>query len=168
MKETTTQRLNQLISESGLRQVEILEKSKPYQKELDVKMGKSALSQYISGKSKPDQDKLVLLAKTFGVSEAWLLGFDVPREPTANNIVHGDNNGVNGLSGGSGNTNTYNFGGDCKKQDNHNDTMKALSVADMKMSRALLNAQTETNKKLDEVIALLKKQNRTLEAIKKK
>ena len=168
MKETTTQRLNQLISESGLRQVEILEKSKPYQKELDVKMGKSALSQYISGKSKPDQDKLVLLAKTFGVSEAWLLGFDVPREPTANNIVHGDNNGVNGLNGGSGNTNTYNFGGGCsEKQDNHNDTMKALSVADMKMSRALLNAQTETNKKLDEVIALLKKQNRTLEAIKK-
>lgn len=168
MKETTTQRLNQLISEQGLRQVEILEKSKMYQKELGVKMGKSALSQYISGKSKPDQDKLVLLAKTFGVSEAWLLGFDVPREAAGNNIVHGDNNGVNGLTGGSGNTNTYNFGGGCSdKQDNHNDTMKALSVADMKMSRALLNAQTETNKKLDEVIALLKKQNRTLEAIKK-
>lgn len=163
MKETTTQRLNQLISESGLRQVEILEKSKPYQKELNVKMGKSALSQYISGKSNPDQDKLVLLAKTFGVSEAWLLGFDVPREPAANNIVHGDNHGVNGLSGGSGNTNTYNFGGDCKKQDNHNDTMKNLGTADLKAQRAMLNkldkqlvVQQEIADKLDTLIDLLK------------
>ena len=163
MKETTTQRLNQLISESGLRQVEILEKSKPYQKELDVKMGKSALSQYISGKSNPDQDKLVLLAKTFGVSEAWLLGFDVPREPTANNIVHGDNNGVNGLNGGSGNTNTYNFGGDCKKQEEHNDSMKSLGTADLKAQRAMLNkldkqlaVQQEISDKLDTLIDLLK------------
>ena len=163
MKETTTQRLNQLISESGLRQVEILEKSKPYQKELDVKMGKSALSQYISGKSNPDQDKLVLLAKTFGVSEAWLLGFDVPKEPFGNNIVHGDNNGVNGLTGGSGNTNTYNFGGDCEKQDNHNDTMKNLGTADLKAQRAMLNkldkqlvVQQEISDKLDTLIDLLK------------
>ena len=166
MKETTTNRLRQLIAETGLKQVEILEKSKPFQKELDVKMGKSALSQYISGKSNPDQDKLVLLAKTFGVSEAWLLGFDVPREQTANNIVHGDNNGVNGLTGGSGNTNTYNFGGDCKKQDNHNDSMKALSVADVKMSRSLLNAQTATVKKLDRIIELLEEQNKILKEIK--
>lgn len=165
MKETTTQRLNQLISESGLRQVEILEKSKPYQEELGVKMGKSALSQYISGKSNPDQDKLVLLAKTFGVSEAWLLGFDVPREPTANNIVHGDNNGVNGLTGGNGNTNTYNFGGGCsEKQDNHNDTMKSLGTADLKAQRAMLNkldkqlvVQQEISDKLDTLIDLLKK-----------
>ena len=164
MKETTTQRLNQLISESGLRQVEILEKSKPYQKELGVKMGKSALSQYISGKSNPDQDKLVLLAKTFGVSEAWLLGFDVPREPTANNIVHGDNNGVNGLTGGNGNTNTYNFGGGCsEKQDSHNDTMKSLGTADLKAQRAMLNkldkqlvVQQEISDKLDTLIDLLR------------
>ena len=59
MKETTTNRLRQLMAETGLKQVEILEKSKPFQKELDVKMGKSALSQYISGKSNPDQDKPV-------------------------------------------------------------------------------------------------------------
>lgn len=171
MKETTAQRLNQLISESGLRQVEILEKSKPYQKELDVKMGKSALSQYISGKSNPDQDKLVLLAKTFGVSEAWLLGFDVPREPTANNIVHGDNNGVNGLTGGSGNTNTYNFGGGCsEKQDNHNESMHGMSKADLKLQRVIANKiekqiQVEQNMsdkmdkiadKLDTLIDLLK------------
>lgn len=171
MKETTTQRLNQLISESGLRQVEILEKSKPYQKELDVKMGKSALSQYISGKSNPDQDKLVLLAKTFGVSEAWLLGFDVPKEPFGNNIVHGDNNGVNGLTGGSGNTNTYNFGGDCKKQEAHNSNMHDMSRADLKLQRLIANKIEKQIKveqqisdkldkvadKLDEIIKFLEK-----------
>jgi transcriptional regulator with XRE-family HTH domain len=161
MKETTTNRLRQLIAETGLKQVEILEKSKPFQKELDVKMGKSALSQYISGKSNPDQDKLVLLAKTFGVSEAWLLGFDVPREPFGANIIHGDNHGVNSLAGGNGNTNTYNFSSN-DNINNHNESMKALSVADVKMSRALVNAQNETVKKLDRIIELLEEQNRIL------
>ena len=151
MKETTTNRLRQLIAETGLKQVEILEKSKPFQKELDVKMGKSALS----------QDKLVLLAKTFGVSEAWLLGFDVPRKPSSTNIVHGDNHGVNGLDAGSGNTNTYNFGVN-DNIDSHNESMKAIGIADMKMSRALLNAQNETVKKLDRVIELLEEQNKIL------
>ena len=80
----------------------------------------------------------------------------------SNNIILGDNHGVNGLSGGSGNTNTYNFGGDCKKQDNHNDSMKALSVADVKMSRSLLNAQIETVNKLDKIIELLEEQNKIL------
>ena len=34
------------------------------------------MSQYINGKSTPDQEKLVLLARTLGVSEAWLMGYD--------------------------------------------------------------------------------------------
>ncbi|MEG3235021.1 helix-turn-helix domain-containing protein [Streptococcus suis] len=66
--------------ERNLRQVDILEKSKPYQRELGVKMGRSALSQYVTGKSKPDDKKLSLLSKTLDVSETWLMGYDVPRE----------------------------------------------------------------------------------------
>ncbi|HFI0088616.1 TPA: helix-turn-helix domain-containing protein [Streptococcus suis] len=66
--------------ERNLRQVDILEKSKPYQIELGVKMGRSALSQYVTGNSKPDDKKLSLLSKTLNVSEAWLMGYDVPRE----------------------------------------------------------------------------------------
>lgn len=121
----------------------------------------STISKWEAGASIPTGGKLVEIAKLLETTTDYILFGN-------SNIVLGDNNGVNGLTGGSGNTNTYNFGGGCgEKQDNHNDTIKALSVADMKMSRALLNAQTETNKKLDEVIALLKKQNRTLEAIKK-
>ncbi|QBX16371.1 repressor [Streptococcus phage Javan249] len=41
-------------------------------------MGKSSLSQYISGYSTPDQNKLLLLAKTLDVSESWLMGYDIP------------------------------------------------------------------------------------------
>ncbi|MGT2744101.1 S24 family peptidase [Streptococcus phocae subsp. phocae] len=76
-RSSTSNRLKQLMSERNLRQVDILEKSKSFQKELDVKMGRSALSQYVTGKSRPDDKKLYLLAKTLNVSEAWLMGYDV-------------------------------------------------------------------------------------------
>lgn len=86
MKQTTQQRLNQLISERNLKQVDILNMSLPLQKETGIKMSKSHLSQYVNGKSSPDQHKLYLLAKTLNVSEAWLLGYDVPKEDKKNNI----------------------------------------------------------------------------------
>lgn len=78
MKNTTASRLKQVMSERNLKQVDVISLSKPHQKELGVKLGKSALSQYINGKSTPDQEKLVLLSKTLGVSEAWLMGYDAP------------------------------------------------------------------------------------------
>lgn len=76
-RSSTSKRLRQIMSERNLRQVDILEKSKPFQKQLGVKMGRSALSQYVTGKSKPDDKKLYLLSKTLNVSEAWLMGYDV-------------------------------------------------------------------------------------------
>ena len=76
-RSSTSERLKQLMSERNIRQVDILEKSKPFQKQLGVKMGRSALSQYVTGKSKPDDKKLYLLSKTLDVSEAWLMGYDV-------------------------------------------------------------------------------------------
>lgn len=79
----------------------------------------------------------------------------------SNNIILGDNHGVNSLTGGNGNTNTYNFGSN-DNINNHNESMKALSLADVKMSRALVNAQNENVKKLDRVIELLEEQNRIL------
>lgn len=88
------------------------------------------------------------------------------RSNKSNNIILGDNHGVNGLDAGSGNTNTYNFGVN-DNIDSHNESMKALSIADMKMSRALVNAQNETVKKLDRVIELLEEQNRILKEINK-
>nr|WP_324252612.1 S24 family peptidase [Enterococcus faecium] len=60
--------------------------SLPLQKETGIKMSKSHLSQYVNGKSSPDQHKLYLLAKTLNVSEAWLLGYDVPKEDKENGV----------------------------------------------------------------------------------
>lgn len=90
MKNTTAARLQQVMSERNLKQVDVISLSKPHQKELGVKLGKSALSQYINGKSTPDQEKLVLLSKTLGVSEAWLMGYDAPmandQQPNSHDI----------------------------------------------------------------------------------
>jgi phage repressor protein C with HTH and peptisase S24 domain len=68
------------MSERNLKQVEILEKSLPYQKELGIKMGKSTLSQYVNGVQSPDQHRIYLLSKTLEVSEPWLMGYDVERK----------------------------------------------------------------------------------------
>lgn len=73
----TSKRLKQLMSERHLKQVDILNASKPFQKSLEINMSKSTLSQYVSGKQSPDQKHLFLLAKTLDVSEPWLMGYDV-------------------------------------------------------------------------------------------
>lgn len=77
---TTADRLKQIMSEKNLKQVDIIEKSKPFQTQLGVKLGKSALSQYVNGIQSPDQHKLSLLAMTLDVSEAWLMGYDVQKD----------------------------------------------------------------------------------------
>ena len=41
---------------------------------------KSAMSQYIKGSFEPKQDRVYLLSKALNVSEAWLMGYDVPME----------------------------------------------------------------------------------------
>lgn len=79
-KENTSLRLKSIMSERDLRQVDILELAKPFCKKYDVKMNKSDLSQYVSGKVEPSQDKLVILGMALNVNEAWLMGFDVPME----------------------------------------------------------------------------------------
>lgn len=78
MKTTTGARLKQLMSERGLKQVDIINKSLPFQKKFGVKLGKSALSQYINDIQSPDQNKIYLLAKTLNVSIPWLMGYNVP------------------------------------------------------------------------------------------
>lgn len=43
-------------------------------------IGKSAMSQYANGVFEPRQDRVYLIARALNVSEAWLMGFDVPME----------------------------------------------------------------------------------------
>ena len=65
----TSKRLKELMSLKNLRQVDIAEKTG---------LGKSAISQYVSGKITPKQDKVYILADGLNVSPAWLMGYDVP------------------------------------------------------------------------------------------
>lgn len=43
-------------------------------------LGKSAVSQYYSGKYEPKQKGIYLIANALDVNEAWLMGYDVPME----------------------------------------------------------------------------------------
>ena len=78
MKESTATRLKRLLAERGLKQVDIIEKAEPFCKKYGIKLTKSDLSQYVSGKVAPGQDKLSIIGMTLDVSEAWLMGYDVP------------------------------------------------------------------------------------------
>lgn len=71
----TAERLAEVMRERGLRQVDVLNLCKPYCKKYGVTLNKSHLSQYLSGKFSPKQDKLSILAMALGVSESWLMGY---------------------------------------------------------------------------------------------
>lgn len=77
MKVKTADRLKHLMKIRGLKQVDIINMSKPYQEKFGISLQKSTLSQYINDIQSPDQDRIYLLAKTLNVGEAWLMGFDV-------------------------------------------------------------------------------------------
>lgn len=79
-EENTSIRLRKLMDTRGLRQVDILNLAIPYCEKYDVKMNKSDISQYCSGKTEPNQDKLFVLGAALNVNEAWLMGYDVPME----------------------------------------------------------------------------------------
>lgn len=67
-------RIKAAMQERGLRQVDLLAGLQPYCDELHIKMNKSDLSQYISGKVTPSATKLMAISKALNVSEAWLRG----------------------------------------------------------------------------------------------
>lgn len=54
---------------------------KPVDLARDLKIPKSAISQYLSGnRTIKDSKRLYAIAKYLDVSEAWLMGYDVPME----------------------------------------------------------------------------------------
>lgn len=73
-QETCGERIKRALRIKGMRQSELCQ---------ITKIPKSAISQYISGAFEPKQDRIYLISKALNVSEAWLMGFDVPieREP---------------------------------------------------------------------------------------
>lgn len=89
MKTTTSSRLKEIMSERNLRQVDILEMVAPYSKKMDIRLAKNDLSQYVSGKVEPSQEKLTLLSLALNVSEPWLMGYDVAKQEITSNSNSG-------------------------------------------------------------------------------
>ena len=76
---TFGERLRQILNESGKKQSEVCEATG---------IGKGLFSHYLTGDYNAKSSRLHALAKYFNVSEAWLMGFDVPRErPGEDNTI---------------------------------------------------------------------------------
>lgn len=88
--ENTAIRLNRIMKERQLKQVDILEMAKPYCNKFNIKLTKADLSQYVSGKVEPGQNKLLILGLALNVSEAWLMGYDVSAERTHDTQISSD------------------------------------------------------------------------------
>ena len=83
-KYTTAERLKQIMQERNMKQVDILEFVLPVCKKYGLKMNKSDISQYVSGKVEPNQRKLVALAEALNVSETWLMGYEINEKELIN------------------------------------------------------------------------------------
>jgi len=76
-----TERLNDEMFGRHMRQYDLLELIKPISEEYGTKISKSDLSTYCSGVSAPRAEKLFVIAKALGVSEAWLMGYNTDKNP---------------------------------------------------------------------------------------
>ena len=74
-KDTCANRIRRALTIRGMKQSELCR---------ITNIPKSAISQYITGCYEPKQDRIYLIAKTLDVSEAWLMGYDVPMERQKN------------------------------------------------------------------------------------
>ena len=68
---TFPDRLREAMRRKNVRAVDLSEKTG---------VPKGAISYYLAGKSQPKADRLYQIARALDVSEAWLLGYDVPME----------------------------------------------------------------------------------------
>ena len=76
----TSIRLQQVMDEKNMKQVDLLNAVKPLCDKYNLKITKGQLSQYLSGRNEPGQKRAFILAQALGVSDSWLIGFDVPKE----------------------------------------------------------------------------------------
>lgn len=71
MKEKICNRIREGMRIRSLKQSELVEKTG---------IGKSSISTYLSGEYEPKQKNIYKIAEALDVSEAWLMGYDVPLE----------------------------------------------------------------------------------------
>ncbi|MDY2778218.1 MAG: aminotransferase class I/II-fold pyridoxal phosphate-dependent enzyme [Collinsella sp.] len=87
-EERFAERLVKAMSARGLKQSDVIRAAS----ELGKKLGKSQVSQYVSGKTVPRADVVKTLAEVLGVEEGWLVGIEpassaaVPQSPAADSI----------------------------------------------------------------------------------
>ena len=67
---TFAQRLTEAMRQRGLKQIDVVRRAPQY----GIHLGKSHVSQYVSGKTVPRADTARALAAMLGVNQAWLLG----------------------------------------------------------------------------------------------
>lgn len=73
MKKDTSARLKELMDIKNINQVDLCHRTG---------IPKSSMSMYLSGERSPRQNRLSQIAEKFDISEAWLMGYDVPMERT--------------------------------------------------------------------------------------
>ena len=73
MKKDTSTRLQELMHIKNINQVDLCQRTG---------IPKSSMSMYLSGERSPRQNRLSQIAEKFNISEAWLMGYDVPMERT--------------------------------------------------------------------------------------
>lgn len=93
----TSERLKLLMAERNLKQVDILNLVAPFCAQYDIKMNRSDISQYISGIVEPSQKKLSALSMALGVSEPWLMGYDLPQRGIDSNHASPFGKPIDGL-----------------------------------------------------------------------
>ena len=72
---TIAQRIEEGLKIRGMKQVDLVNLTG---------IGKSSISTYLTGEYEPKQRNIYKIAKALNVSEAWLMGLDVPMERTQN------------------------------------------------------------------------------------
>ena len=72
------ERLKEAMEHLSLKQVDVIRMSEPVGEKYGIKIGKSHISQYLSGKTEPRTDIIKVLAETLEVNQLWLQGEDVP------------------------------------------------------------------------------------------
>lgn len=86
--------MNDKISNSASRLKQLIEYKNITQTELSnrTKVSKSSISHYIKGDWEPKQDVIYAISSAYGISPAWLLGYDVPMEATTkiNDLTHAE------------------------------------------------------------------------------
>ena len=71
------ERLKEAMELKGLKQADVIRLAQPFGEPVGIRIGKSHMSQYVSGKTEPRRDILKVLAQALEVDYLWLEGDDV-------------------------------------------------------------------------------------------